>query len=133
MIRTVRDYANFQMNQLLTTLVLRIHSAVKSPGPDQIHDVRVAIRRFAQGLILFSELFPKNQTKKIKRRLKRLMRLSSEIRNRDIAVQLLARSHAELRRSLIHERRGYERELLDLTLRWTKRDFSDRWRKGLEL
>lgn len=131
--RTLRDYADDQMNRLLTALVFRIHSAVKTPGPDQIHDVRVSIRRFSQGLIVLADLFPRTQVKKIKRRLKRLMRLTSEIRNRDIAVQMLAKSQPELRQRLVHERRSFESEFLDLARRWAKRDFSAKWREGLDL
>ena len=42
----MHDYAIEQMNRLLTTLAFQVHRAAKKPGPDEIHDLRVSIRRF---------------------------------------------------------------------------------------
>jgi len=86
----IRDYALDQMNHLLTRLVFQMHRAAKVPGPEEIHDVRVSIRRFSQGLLLFEEFFPRWEVKKIKRRLKRMLKLTSQIRDRDIALDFLA-------------------------------------------
>ena len=57
-----------------------------------MHDLRVAIRRFQQALVVFAPCFPAKDTKKTGRRLKRLMALAGEVRNCDIAAHLLARS-----------------------------------------
>jgi len=78
-----------QMNHLLTNLAFQVHRAGKTPGPDEIHDVRVSIRRFAQGLILYAGFFPKWEVKKVRKRLERMMDLTSKIRNRDIALEFL--------------------------------------------
>src|SRR5450755_2387299 len=86
----MHDYALDQMNRLLTRLAFQAHRAAKVPGPEEIHDVRVSIRRFSQGLLLFADFFPPREVKKIERRLKRMLRLTSEIRNRDIALEFLA-------------------------------------------
>ena len=86
----MRDYALDQMNHLLTRLAFQIHRAAKVPGPEEIHDVRVSIRRFSQGLLLFHDFFPPWEVKKIRRRLKRMMSLTSEIRDRDITLEFLA-------------------------------------------
>ena len=47
---SLHDYAVEQMNRLLTALAFQVHRAAKKPGPDEIHDLRVSVRRFSQGL-----------------------------------------------------------------------------------
>src|SRR5271163_4876676 len=85
----MHDYAIEQMNRLLTTLAYQVHRAAKKPGPEEIHDLRVSVRRFSQGLLLFADFFPRWEVKKIRRVLKRVMRITSEIRDRDVALDFL--------------------------------------------
>lgn len=130
----IHDYATEQLNHLLTTLVFQIHRAAKLPGPDEIHDVRVSIRRLAQGLDLFAGFFSKRDVKKIERRLRRMIKLTNAIRDRDIALEYLAKlKKNELRRRLVSERLNYQREFSEMALRWTARDFSAKWRMALPL
>jgi CHAD domain-containing protein len=130
----IREYAIEQMNQLLTSLAFQVHRAGKLPGPDEIHDVRVSIRRFAQGLILYAGFFPKWEVKKVRKRLKRMMHLTSEIRNRDIALEFLdALKEVHHRRHLVTERLALQREFTRMVTRWTGRDFSSKWRNDLSL
>jgi CHAD domain-containing protein len=130
----IHDYAIEQMNHLLTRLAFQLHRAAKTPGPDEIHDLRVSIRRFSQGLLLFSDFFPKWEEKKIKKMLKRMMRLTSEIRNRDIALEFLVkRQHQEHRLRLEQDRANYERQFSEMARRWSARDFSAKWRNALSL
>lgn len=130
----IHDYAIEQMNRLLTSLAFRVHRAAKEPGPDQIHDLRVSIRRFSQGLDLFSDFFPKWEVKKIHRMLKRLMRLTSSIRDRDITLEFLADSqHTVHRARLTRERSTYQRQFAEMLRRWSAQDFSAKWRNGLSL
>ena len=130
----IHDYAIEQTNHLLTRLAFQVHRAAKTPGPDEIHDLRVSIRRFSQGLLLFSDFFPKWEEKKIKKLLKRMMRLTSEIRNRDIALEFLTKHrHGEQRHRLEQERANYERQFSEMVRRWSARDFSAKWRSALSL
>jgi CHAD domain-containing protein len=130
----IRDYALDQMNHLLTRLVFQIHRAAKVPGPEEIHDVRVSIRRFSQCLLLFEEFFPRWEVKKIKRRLKRMLRLTSQIRDRDIALDFLANLKRTRHRShLVKKRVAFEKEFSQMVRRWNARDFSAKWRNGLSL
>jgi CHAD domain-containing protein len=136
---SMHDFAVEQMNRLLTTLAFEVHRAAKKPGPDEIHDLRVSIRRFSQGLELFSSFFPKWEVKKIRRMLKRMMRLTSSIRDRDITLQFLTESqHASPQRHthqprLTRERSTYQRQFAEMVRRWSARDFSTKWRNGLSL
>ena len=131
---TLNDYVVEQMNGLLTRLAFQVHRAAKEPGANEIHDLRVSIRRFTQGLLLFTDCFPKWEVKKIKRMLKRMMRLTSEIRNRDITLEFLAELRAPLhRRRLERERLQYQRQFAEMVRRWSARDFSAKWRNSLSL
>jgi CHAD domain-containing protein len=130
----IHDYANEQMNHLLTRLAFQVHRAAKTPGPDQIHDLRVCIRRFSQGLLLFSDLLPHPEVRKIEKTLKRMLRLTSQIRDRDIALQFLIRArHAAERPRLRKERVAYQLQFTEMVRRWSARDFSVKWRRSLFL
>jgi len=130
----IQEYAIEQTSHLLTTLARRIQSAAEQPGPDEIHDLRVSIRRFSQGLRVFADFFPKWEVKKIRAMLRRIMRLTSDIRNRDIALEFLGKSPAaEHRKRLQKERSNYQRQFSELVRRWSARDFSAKWRDGLSL
>ena len=135
----MHDYAVEQMNRLLTTLAFQVHSAAKKPGPDEIHDLRVSIRRFSQGLQLFADFFPKWEIKKIRRMLKRMMQVTSSIRDRDITLEFLAGSqaasalHGTHRPRLAKERGAYQRQFAEMVRRWSAHDFSAKWRNGLSL
>jgi CHAD domain-containing protein len=135
----MHDYAIEHMNRLLTTLAFQVHRAAKKPGPDEIHDLRVSIRRFSQGLQLFADFFPRWEVKKIRRMLKRMMKLTSSIRDRDIALEFLAESepassdHSVHRPRLAKERSAYQRQFAEMVRRWSAHDFSAKWRNGLAL
>jgi CHAD domain-containing protein len=130
---SIHDYAIERMNHLLITLAFRIHRAAKRPGPEEIHDLRVSIRRFTQGLRLFVDFFPKWEVKKINRMLRRMMRLTSDIRNRDITIEFLGESEAVHRKRLEKERFAYQRQFAEMLRRWSARNFSAKWRDGLSL
>lgn len=132
--RGIHEFVVDRMNHLLTTLAYQVHRTAKKPGPDEIHDLRVSIRRFSQGLRVFESFFPKWEIKKIKRMLKRMMRLTSEIRNRDIALEFLTRARPiEHRRRMERERQALERQFAEMVQRWASRDFSAKWRNALSL
>jgi CHAD domain-containing protein len=130
----IHDYAIERMNHLLTTLAFQIQRAAKRPGPKEIHDLRVSIRRFTQGLRLFVDFFPLWEAKKIRRMLRRMMELTSGIRDRDIALEFLGKSRAAAHRERLEkERSRYQRQFAEMVRRWSARDFSAKWRAGLSL
>jgi CHAD domain-containing protein len=131
---SIHDYAIDQMNRLLTTLAYQVHRAAKKPGPDEIHDLRVSVRRFSQGLELFADFFPKWEVKKVRRMLKRAMHVTSAIRDRDITLDFLKEGeHAAHLSRVEKERLAYQRQFSELLRRWSARDFSTKWRNGLSL
>jgi CHAD domain-containing protein len=131
---SIHDFAIEQMNRLLTTLAYQVHRAAKKPGPDEIHDLRVSVRRFSQGLELFADFFPKWEVKKIRTTLRRVMRVTSDIRDRDITLDFLKEAgHAAHQSRVQKERLAYQRQFSELLRRWSARDFSNKWRNGLSL
>jgi len=131
---SIHDYAIEQMNRLLTTLAYQVHRAAKKPGPDEIHDFRVSVRRFSQGLELFGDFFPEWEVKKIRRMLKRVMSVTSSIRDRDITLDFLSEAGRTAHRPRLEkERLAYQRQFSEMLRRWSAQDFSAKWRNGLSL
>lgn len=130
----MHDFAVEQMNRLLTTLAFQAHRASRKTGPEEIHELRVSIRRFSQGLQLFSSFFAKSEVKKIRKALKSILQLTSSIRDRDIALDYLPKQHeAAHYLRLTKERNEYQRRFIEMVRRWSARDFSAKWRNALSL
>src|ERR1700688_2454022 len=82
-------FASGQASRLLGKLVFQVRRAAKHPDEEAIHDLRVSIRRLSQCLQEFRQFFPRHETKKILRQLGKVMDLAAEMRNRDIAIELV--------------------------------------------
>jgi hypothetical protein len=66
--------------------------------------------------------------------LKRMMRITSSIRDRDITLEFLIESeHTAHRPRLTKERSTYQRQFAEMVRRWSAQDFSAKWRNGLSL
>jgi len=79
-------------SELLDLLAREMHRAAKHPDADAIHDVRVAIRRLRQCLNVFAPLFPFRASKKLRKRVRQLLKAAGEVRNLDIAIDLLKKA-----------------------------------------
>ena len=121
----------------LARFVFEVRRTLKSPEPDPVHDLRVSIRRLSQCLRIFIEFFPAPEVKRVRRRLRRIIELAAEARNRDIAAELLPkagiRPGSPLIARLAEDRKLAERALVGELRRLTRRDFSSRWRARLQL
>ncbi len=86
---------------------------------------------------MFAQFFPGGSGKKIRRRLSRLMAAAGSVRDRDIALGLLAEAGIPPRAAIVTrlgtERRHASHELLLELRRWRTRSFSGKWRSQLEL
>jgi CHAD domain-containing protein len=130
-------FVHQQADRLLTDLSRKLARTAKSAGPTPVHDLRVAIRRFRQALVVFKAAFPAPQRKKVHRKLKQVMDPAGKVRNRDIAALLISRldpqSAPQLRRRIQRERKTAERELAQSLRRLVDRDLPAKWRVALEL
>ena len=130
-------FALRQTRALLRRLATRANRAAKAGDEEAIHDLRVAIRRFTQALRVFGQFLPRGKTRKIRRRLKDIMNAAAEVRNRDIALDMVGDAElgpdSPLPGVLRAQREEARRNLVRLLKKWNSRDFSRRWREQLEL
>lgn len=131
------QFANDQITARLGKLAFEVRRAAKAQDTEAIHDLRVAIRRFSESLIVFGVLVPKRDAAKIHKRLGRMMDDAGRIRDRDIAIEFLRESgvapEQPLLRRLSRERAAAERDLLDRIERWNQKNVSGKWRAALRL
>jgi len=118
-------------------LAFQANRTARRSDAGAVHDLRVSIRRLAQCLRIFGQFFPRERGKKFQKRLSAVMDLASAVRDRDIALELLAAaqipSDSALVRVLAQERAGAERSLVGTLERWSRRGFQKKWRSRLEL
>ena len=130
-------FASVQASRLLGKLAFQVRRAAKHPNEEAIHDLRVSIRRLSQCLREFHQFFPRRETKKILKQLRKVMDLGAEMRNRDIAIELIGKGGrpAELAfvQNLRREREQAKRKLTRALVQWRRRDFSRKWRPWLAL
>jgi CHAD domain-containing protein len=130
-------YAASEAARLLQKFADQVEVARGSSDPDAVHDLRVSIRRFGQCLRVFRQFFPASGRRRVRRRLKKVMRRAAEVRNRDIAMDLLvslgvAKKAVVLRRMAAG--RAEAASALGAALdRWSQRGSAAVWRARLEL
>jgi len=87
---SLNQYAEAKLQARLKKISSTLRRTAKDPeDPENIHDLRVAIRRFTQAVRVFKDLLDRGRVRKMRRRLKKIMDLCGEVRNHDIAVEVL--------------------------------------------
>lgn len=133
---TMDAFASQQATRLLGKLAFQVRHAAKHPNEEAIHDLRVAIRRFSQCMREFRQFFPKHETKKILKQLGKVMDLAAEIRNRDVAIELIGGDEGEPESafavSLREQRVQAKHKLIRALEQWRRHDFSRSWRPWLD-
>jgi CHAD domain-containing protein len=133
----IRDHAAGEASALLRRLAFQANRTARRGDAASVHDLRVFTRRLAQCLQVFGQFFSSRSGKKYQHKLSAVMDLASAVRDRDIAMELLAAaripSDSALARTLSQERAGAERALVATLERWSRRSFQKKWRSRLEL
>ena len=127
----MEQFASLQATRLLGKLAFQVRHAAKHPDEKAIHDLRVSIRRLSQCLREFKELLPRKESKKILKQLGKVMDLAAEIRNRDIAMELIRDEEPDFLTNLRQEREQARQQLTRVLVHWRRRDFSREWRQWL--
>ncbi len=131
-----RKFAGQNSARLLGRLAFQMNLTMKSRNTDSVHDLRVGIRRFTQALSVFKPCLRGKETRKIRRRLKKLMLHAGDVRNCDIALKLLSKAHmaeaANLRPKIQSQRKEAVRVLVAALKRRIERKSSLKWRTALE-
>src|SRR2546428_10440225 len=86
---TIEEYASTQTEALLERLACQVSQTAKRCDSESIHDLRVEVRHLANCLRVFKQFFAKPARKKIQYQLQAIKKLAGEIRNRDIALEVL--------------------------------------------
>ncbi len=132
----IRKFAGRQTAAHLRRFAFEVNRAARRGDAGAIHDLRVSSRRLAQCLRVFGQFFPEKPVKKIRRNLKRLLDCAAEVRNRDIALELVAQAGAgsgALSETLRGERERQLRLLVAVLERWSRRHSFRKWRAQLGL
>jgi len=83
-----------QSSRLLRSLNVQTARASRFAGIEAVHDLRVAVRKFRQVLKILKPWLPDEESCLLRRELKDLMARAGDVRDRDIALQLLRAMHA---------------------------------------
>jgi CHAD domain-containing protein len=133
---TAASFAAEQARRLLESLAARVDGTIQSTGTEDIHQLRVAIRKLTSVLVVLHACFPRKEAEKIRRGLKRLMKRAAAVRDLDIGLELLAKlspsDPASLGRHLEKERAKAADGLLRALVRWQRRDMAGQWHRDLE-
>jgi CHAD domain-containing protein len=129
---TLDQFARARGGELLDRLEAEVANVSRNGDPEAIHRLRVSIRRLTQALRAMHELYPKRQTKPMRRKLRAMMDLAAEIRNRDVTLDLLVAAGID-RTSPICTRLDEERDaargdLVVLARQWRRRKLPSDWR-----
>lgn len=110
-----RHVAAEHFTRLLHRFAAQLQETSRSPAPDPIHDLRVSIRRFDQILSTLKDWFDSRKLQTVRRQLKTLFDAAGDVRDCDIAIDLIARSGlndvAEIAEALHVRRKGAEHRL----------------------
>ncbi|MBZ5603424.1 MAG: CHAD domain-containing protein [Acidobacteriia bacterium] len=114
--------------RLLDQFAAQLRQTPVAPTPDQVHDLRVSIRRLSQALANAGP--DSNETERVRKELKVVMRMAGNVRDCDITLKLVGKAGGSKRLAeRLHRRRGEAERALILGIgRWTKAHPLDRWR-----
>ncbi len=133
--KNIAEYASLQAATRLDRVAYQMGVLRKSKSPETVHELRVAIRRFMGCLHVYPQFFPAKESKKIRKRLKKVMKAAGEVRDRDIALHL--GKQADLPKDspvidgLRRERKQAAKGLTGSLQPWSKRSVFPKWRRKL--
>jgi CHAD domain-containing protein len=130
-----RRFACARTISLLNTLDFQLRRTLKTPDAAEVHDLRVATRRFTQALVIFESGF--HGARGIREKLKRPMELSGDVRDLDIALKILRGGRtgvsAKVADRIQRERAKSQRALVEALAKIVKRETLKAWRAKLAL
>ena len=123
----MREFARQQTLILVRRFAIQVGRVSRSGDAEAIHDLRVSIRRLSRCRRVFAEFYP-GRSKKLRRRLKELLDACARVRDRDIALGLLASAsfsaNSIVARQLKRDRAAALVKLMALLDRWKERGAS---------
>ncbi len=133
----MRVFAKVQLDAQLKRVEKEWARCAANAEEVAIHDLRVSLRRFGEGLWLFRRLFPKPARKQVREEFRTIMRLSARVRDVDIVIGSYALSGVapspEIGLFLENERSIAEAAFNAALAVGLKTAASQRWRETLQL
>ena len=133
----MRQYAAEQVQGRLDGFSQALAHASEQPDEEAIHDLRVSIRRLSQCLRTFADLLPRAVVQRVRAKLRRIMDAAGDVRNRDIALQLLEAAQIEksetLAQQLRQEREAAQQKLVEMLQRRQRKGAAQKWQAKLQL
>lgn len=130
----MRPFATEQLKGLVERVAQEAGRTAKKPDADAVHDLRVACRRLTEALRALGSLFNEEDVRKLRKRIRRVLDLAGEVRNRDIVLELLKTAGVTggpLKRKQMARRREALRALQSALGEWREREWPERWGKRL--
>jgi CHAD domain-containing protein len=133
----IKEFAVRQLASRLDRVEKEWNRCAESAGADEIHDLRVSLRRFGETLWLFRRLFPKRERKQVRAELKTALGFAGDTRDVDIAFESFeaagVKLSPELRLHLESERAIGEAALVATLAVGRRTRVAERWRRALGL
>jgi hypothetical protein len=129
---SMREYAVAKTGTLLEEAVAAIQHAAETPDESAVHKMRVAIRRLQQALRLFRQYLKSGGVEHVKTRLRAIMQIAGELRNRDIGIELLADAGGDTAH-FAKQRLAYNQQLSDVLEQYANPQLLEAWRHKLGL
>jgi len=109
-------FADVALRGRLAKLLEQIERCSTKPGAEEVHDLRVSIRRFSQALRIFASLLPAKPVRTMRKALHPVMEAAGCVRDLDVGVERLIEEGLEEHNPVVEEMRA-ERRRGDLALR----------------
>jgi CHAD domain-containing protein len=132
---TMQAYAEDQLLRLLHRLAEEAAKTARKANPEAVHDLRVSCRRLTETIRTFLSLLDQEAARTIRKRIRAVLNLAGDVRNRDIVLELMRTAGVPARSAMRREQLLRRREALDALERaladWEQRDWPKHWRKRL--
>ena len=130
---TLKRFARAKSAHLIAKVEERMAAAAdRGADEESVHDLRTSIRRLSECLRAFEALYPLGEAGRLRRKLRKLMQLAAEVRNRDIAGELFVKaglaSDDTLFVRLNAEKHEWQSALTDKIVAWTEKERAKQWR-----
>lgn len=130
-------FAKVSLDARLAKLLEQVERCAAKPGVDEVHDLRVSIRRFSQALRIFSSFLSAKPVKTMRKALRPVMEAAGCVRDLDVGVDRLLDEGLEENNAVLEEMR-VERRRGELALRGRllllkSKDPDRNWPAGLRI
>ena len=133
----IRVFARSQLDEQLKRVEKEWGRCAGKADELAIHDFRVTLRRFGEGLWLFRRLFPKTERRQVREEVRAVMRLSARVRDVDIVMGSFTlagiAASEEIRLFLENERAIAEAAFEAALAVGLRTEAGRRWRRTLNL